>query len=413
MSEQFPKDTEEIEKEKDEEEEKRGNKGAGELTNSFREDQPETEGLSSRSSECNVSMDEGGDDKNEENHKDDEVQVFWIMRHGDRLNNIDRQWKKTAAYPHDTPLSPLGHSQAEDVAEHIIQHDNNLQHVVSSPFLRALQTANPLSKRLNLPIKVEKSIWETGCNEAPPFHIHAESKEFDIDTSYTSSFEPACGENTLQFAPRLERAAAALKEKFPFSSGNVAIFSHADPCAYLVSALCNMDAAITAPVAPCGIFRLERQKGENYFRLTVNGSITHLRGLGKTEPCHPVHLFYDWCALLREMRESSVASPSFQWPPISSSELELLKTHWHERYHRLLKKGRSSSLPVIGSHQRPKKVCFRCKHCNSISYVRHKLMFKAPACHTITCWKCPGSFPISDIKVIPDPSVQDDGLNKV
>lgn len=145
-------------------------------------------------------------------HDNDEAlpQVFWIMRHGDRLNNVDRQWKKTARFPHDTPLSDLGHNQAHDVASHIVENDPNIQHIISSPFLRALETANPLSQHLNMPIKVEKSVWETGCAEGPPLHIHAASNQFLLDDDYSSSFVPTCGETTDDFFPRLSKAATAL-----------------------------------------------------------------------------------------------------------------------------------------------------------------------------------------------------------
>lgn len=145
--------------------------------------------------------------------KSDEVQVFWIMRHGDRLNNVDRRWKKTAQFPHDTPLSELGHSQAQDVATHIIKNDPHIKHIISSPFLRALETANPLSKQLNLPIKVEKSVWETGCAEAPPLHLHAASRQFTLDPTHSSAFVPTCGETTGDFEPRLKKAAAALSAR--------------------------------------------------------------------------------------------------------------------------------------------------------------------------------------------------------
>ena len=152
------------------------------------------------------------DDK-QSTRNDNPTQVLWIMRHGDRLNNIDRLWKRTAQFPHDTPLSQLGHTQARDVAIHICQNDSNIQHILSSPFLRALETANPLSKHLKISIKVEKSIWETGCAEGPPLHLHAASNKFLLDESYESSFEPTCCESVDDFFPRLSRAAAALSTR--------------------------------------------------------------------------------------------------------------------------------------------------------------------------------------------------------
>jgi hypothetical protein len=189
----------------------------------------------------------------------------------------------------------------------------------------------------------------------------------------------------------------------PVSSGNVAIFSHADPCAYLVSALCGIDPVTTAPVVPCAVFRLERQSGDEHFRLTVNGSIDHLSGLGKTEPCHPVHFYHDWCALFKEMRELSVVPSNFQWPPASPTELDTLKQHWDIRYLRLLQEGPTGDLPVIGPPRSHRKVCFLCIHCKTVSYIKQKLLFKAPPCHVINCWKCPGSFRVSDVVLIVDP----------
>lgn len=211
------------------------------------------------------------------------VQVFWVMRHGDRLNKVDRNWKKTAAYPDDTPLSDVGHVQAMDVANFIKENDDNLRHIISSPFLRALETAAPLSSALDLPIKVEKSVWETGCSRPPPLHLHLASRRFNVDGDYQSTFEPRCGEQTTDFYPRLARAAAGLLQRFPVHEGNVAVYSHADPSAYLVAALCGMDPTLTAPVSPCSIFRLERREGEANFRLTLNASLEHLSVLGKTK----------------------------------------------------------------------------------------------------------------------------------
>ena len=191
----------------------------------------------------------------------------------------------------------------------------------------------------------------------------------------------------------------------PVSCGNLAIFSHADPCAYLVSALCGIDPAITAPVTPCSVFRLERTPGEDLFRLTVNGSISHLSALGRTEPSHPVHFYHDWCALFKEMRTNGVVPKTFRWPPSNSEELQTLKNCWEERYSRLLVEGPSSTIPFIGPPRSQRKICFRCVHCNAVSYLKQKLYFKSPPCHVISCWGCSRTFCVEEITIIEDPFV--------
>ena len=39
-------------------------------------------------------------------------QRVYVMRHGERLDSIDRQWTKRAARPYDTPLSRHGEHEA-------------------------------------------------------------------------------------------------------------------------------------------------------------------------------------------------------------------------------------------------------------------------------------------------------------
>jgi|AntAceMinimDraft_5_1070358.scaffolds.fasta_scaffold67612_1 broad specificity phosphatase PhoE len=89
------------------------------------------------------------------------TQVVWIIRHGDRMDNHDPAWGEAnagTANEKDTPLSPIGHIQAADVARAILSDatadrgadgpggDNQftVHHIVSSPFLRTIQTALPL-----------------------------------------------------------------------------------------------------------------------------------------------------------------------------------------------------------------------------------------------------------------------------
>lgn len=39
-------------------------------------------------------------------------QHVFVMRHGERLDSRNRQWKYTAARPYDTPLTHHGHNEA-------------------------------------------------------------------------------------------------------------------------------------------------------------------------------------------------------------------------------------------------------------------------------------------------------------
>jgi len=92
---------------------------------------------------------------------DDVTQVVWIIRHGDRMDNHDPAWGVANAgtvNEKDTPLSPVGHTQAAEVARAILSDESadrsaggpngdqqfTVHHIVSSPYLRTIQSALPL-----------------------------------------------------------------------------------------------------------------------------------------------------------------------------------------------------------------------------------------------------------------------------
>ena len=88
---------------------------------------------------------------------------IYLVRHG------QSRWQITKGEcDWDSPLSPLGHSQAEHLADWLKTHtalDNGSRlefgSLWASPLLRAQQTAVPISKSLNLPIQTDEYLRET------------------------------------------------------------------------------------------------------------------------------------------------------------------------------------------------------------------------------------------------------------
>ncbi|KAJ1568301.1 hypothetical protein HK096_006961 [Nowakowskiella sp. JEL0078] len=82
--------------------------------------------------------------------------VLYIVRHGERIDNVDPYWTKSAKDPYDPPLTENGLAQAETTG--IFISGNNLtssdtlpiRHVFTSPFLRCVQTANEIVSALPL-----------------------------------------------------------------------------------------------------------------------------------------------------------------------------------------------------------------------------------------------------------------------
>ena len=103
---------------------------------------------------------------------------LWVIRHGQRVDEVvggpeRRQWdaEATEFSWHDPPLTAEGKRMAVAMAEveaPLILANPHLTEIVSSPFKRALQTAEPLSAATGLPIRVVGAIG--GCTAAAKRH---------------------------------------------------------------------------------------------------------------------------------------------------------------------------------------------------------------------------------------------------
>ena len=71
---------------------------------------------------------------------------IWLVRHGERVDAVDKSWKKSAARPHDPPLTPLGLQQAAAMGRALRGH--RLDAIYSSPFLRCMQTATAIAEAI-------------------------------------------------------------------------------------------------------------------------------------------------------------------------------------------------------------------------------------------------------------------------
>ena len=91
-----------------------------------------------------------------------------VVRHGERLDNVDYRWTDTADRPYDPPLTEKGEEQARETGKrfvgkvivycclsHVYSHAfmciQEIHSIITSPFLRCLQTAQLISEVLRLP----------------------------------------------------------------------------------------------------------------------------------------------------------------------------------------------------------------------------------------------------------------------
>jgi len=79
-----------------------------------------------------------------------------LVRHGESSGNRDRIF---ATDPHSLPLTDLGYAQARAAARLIVDMFQP-KLVVSSPFLRAHETARVIAEGIDAPLEVEPNLYE-------------------------------------------------------------------------------------------------------------------------------------------------------------------------------------------------------------------------------------------------------------
>ena len=148
----------------------------------------------------------------------------WVVRHGERIDSVEKGWKKTAARPHDPPLTPAGFEQAAATGRALREH--RLDAIYTSPFLRCVQTAT--------------AIVEAMGPGAPPIHVEPGLGEWLFNRWFST--QPVDG----------EMAAAALQQAHRLKPTAPAPPHHCAPyaCSWPLPALGAPLGAPLAPLAP-------------------------------------------------------------------------------------------------------------------------------------------------------------------
>ena len=100
-----------------------------------------------------------------------------LLRHGQSEFNLHFTATRQDPGIEDPRLTALGHEQAERAAATLAQE--RIRRIVASPYTRALQTAEPLARRLGLPVLVD-----TAVRERYAFKCDVGSKVVDLRSAW-------------------------------------------------------------------------------------------------------------------------------------------------------------------------------------------------------------------------------------
>jgi 2,3-bisphosphoglycerate-dependent phosphoglycerate mutase len=169
-----------------------------------------------------------------------------LVRHGQSAGNRDRIF---AMDPHSLPLTELGYAQARAAAR-IIAEDFDAHVVISSPFVRARETARTIADALHLPVAVEPNLYERDVGAHKGLTYDSLEGAPDYDTLRPWAWRPREGESYLDVQARVAPILDRLAAEHP--SEDVVIVSHGGVMMTLWAHVTGDWEA--APIAPnCGL----------------------------------------------------------------------------------------------------------------------------------------------------------------
>lgn len=152
-------------------------------------------------------------------------------------------------------LTELGRTQAEALVE-LLARDEPAA-IVSSPYLRAVQTVEPLARKLGLPITTlpELREWDSGLSARPDFAEHYARSWADPD------FARPGGESLAQLTERAVTTLTALAARYP--GATVIVGSHGTfICRTLVGFGVSVDWAFSRAMPMPAVYRLSMSHHE-------------------------------------------------------------------------------------------------------------------------------------------------------
>jgi broad specificity phosphatase PhoE len=199
------------------------------------------------------------------------MQTLWLVRHEHRLDFIQPEWFDTAIHRYDPPLSTEGFDRASLLVDKFSQVP--IDRIYTSPFLRTIQTADPLARLLQLPIRLEWGLcewlcqdWTAGFPETTPIENLIQYYP-NIDVAYKSLVLPCYPETAAELDARIAIISGKL---VPGNGENILAIAHKGSVLGIAAALTGDDNWQTYDLACGGIIKLVC-KDERWLSCLIDG----------------------------------------------------------------------------------------------------------------------------------------------
>jgi 2,3-bisphosphoglycerate-dependent phosphoglycerate mutase len=181
------------------------------------------------------------------NSSDKPVYNFVFLRHGESIGNAESRWQGQSDYA----LTERGRAQARALAERWKSEAAKFDLIVSSPLVRAKETAEIIASALGAKIELDPLLLERNIGEMEGLTMEEVRKI--PQPPYITPYDPIGGEGEGDWALFL-RAGQALHDLVLRPPGSYLIVSHGG----LLNQLMNTIIGIAPHVDPSGVrFRFE------------------------------------------------------------------------------------------------------------------------------------------------------------
>jgi broad specificity phosphatase PhoE len=178
---------------------------------------------------------------------DKPLYTFVFVRHGESVGNVESRWQGQSDYV----LTEKGRAQARALAQRWKSEGVRFDLIISSPLLRARETAEILGSALNAPVELDPILMERHIGEMEG--LTAEEVRKKPHPPYMTPYDPIGGEGEGDWALFL-RAGQALHALVRRTPGSYLIVSHGG----LLNQLMHAIIGIAPHVDPSGVrFRFE------------------------------------------------------------------------------------------------------------------------------------------------------------
>jgi 2,3-bisphosphoglycerate-dependent phosphoglycerate mutase len=205
--------------------------------------------------------------------------TFIFLRHGESTGNAENRHQGQADYP----LTELGLHQVQTLAEDWKARGWQFDKAVSSPLIRAKETAEILSRSLGFELKYDP-IWMERDNGKLAGLLHEQARQVLSPPDFIPLYEPIASTGESQWELYL-RAGTALNQLLKFPPGCYLVISHGGFLNMVMHALAGLvpQPNFQGPIfsfSNTGHSRVRYEPGNNNWIILEHNNTSHLKDPG-------------------------------------------------------------------------------------------------------------------------------------